>query len=66
VRAESFDAAERRALAAALAAGQPLRCPACNAEVVARPVETPRAVAYVRRRVLVICPGCRRSGAIDR
>lgn len=61
----SFTAAERRGLAAALAAGRTLTCPACGTPVDRRDVKPPRAVSYVRRRVWLLCPGCRRSGAVD-
>jgi len=62
----SFDAAERRQLAAALARGEPLRCPGCGAELTLREVRPGRAVPYVRTRVWVLCPVCRRSSALDR
>jgi hypothetical protein len=62
----SFTAAERRALEAALGAGEPLHCPACNAAVMQQPVQAPPGVSYVRHRVLLVCTGCRRSGAIER
>ena len=61
----SFTAAERRALTAALAAGEAPVCPGCETRLDAREVERPRSVSYVRRRVWLLCPACRRSGAVD-
>lgn len=61
----SFTAAERRTLEAALRAGEPLHCPACNAAVTQHPVQAPPGVSYVRHRVLLVCAGCRRSGAVE-
>jgi uncharacterized protein with PIN domain len=61
----SYAAAQQRALEAALARGQKLRCPQCNTALTARAVQAPAEVAYVRRRVWVICPACRRSASLD-
>jgi hypothetical protein len=61
----AYDAAQRRVLATALASGRELLCPACGSNVTATPVDPPPAVAYVRHRVLVICPRCRRSASLD-
>jgi hypothetical protein len=61
----AYDAAQRRVLATALASGRELLCPACGSDVTATPVDPPAGVAYVRRRVLVICPRCRRSAGLD-
>jgi uncharacterized protein with PIN domain len=62
----SYDAAQRRQLEQALRDGRPLRCPSCDVEVSARDVPAPREVSYVRHRVWVLCPGCRRSASLDR
>lgn len=62
----SFNARERQALARALAAGDTLECPACGGEVTRQKVRRPEEVAYVRKRVWLLCSGCRRSGAVDR
>lgn len=62
----SYDAAARRQLEQALKAGHPLRCPVCDEELSVRDVGAQRDVSYVRHRVFVLCPGCRRSGALDR
>ncbi|MBI4544306.1 MAG: hypothetical protein HY703_03840 [Gemmatimonadetes bacterium] len=56
---------QRRALREAALAGQPLRCPACGAELALQPVGRVRAVSYVRRRLLLVCPACKRRAAVD-
>lgn len=65
----SYTAEERRALARALASAPaddaPLTCPACGGAVNRQRVPRPEEVAYVRRRVWLLCSGCRRSGAVD-
>jgi len=61
----SYDAKARRELEQGLREGGPLRCPDCAAEVSVRDVAPQRDVSYVRHRVLVVCPGCRRSAALD-
>ena len=41
-------------------------CPVCGARLSIQAV-TPRSdVPYVRHRVLIICPSCRRSATLDR
>jgi uncharacterized protein with PIN domain len=60
-----FTAAERRQLALRLAAGEAPRCPVCDARLSEREVPVSRQVAYVRRRVWLLCPSCGRTGAID-
>lgn len=60
-----YTGAERKRLAAALAAGSEPRCPACREAVSVREVPRPEEVSYVRRRVWVLCPSCRRTGAVD-
>lgn len=61
----SFSAAERQALARALAGDGDLVCPACGGDVDRQPVQRPREVAYVRHRAWLLCRGCKRSGAVD-
>jgi hypothetical protein len=61
----TYTAEERKRLESALAADRMPDCPACGSRVTARRVEPPRAVSYVRHRVLVLCPACRRRAAID-
>lgn len=60
-----YGAEARRALQAALAAGTLSACPACGAPLAVNEVAQPTAVSYVRRRVWVLCTGCRRSASID-
>lgn len=60
-----FTAEERRRIARALHGGEPLLCPACGEALTRRDVEPSRQVAYVRRRVWVLCPACGRTGALD-
>jgi uncharacterized protein with PIN domain len=61
----AFDAAQRRQLEAALRQGTRLRCPVCDHELAEQRVEPPAEVAYVRRRVWVLCPACRRTAGLD-
>jgi uncharacterized protein with PIN domain len=60
-----YTAAERRALARALARGESPGCPTCGAPVTLQEVERPANVSYVRHRVWVLCPSCKRTGAVD-
>ncbi len=60
-----YDADARRRLAASIAAGTPAMCPVCNAPVSMTEVRPPEGVSYVRRRVWVLCTGCRRTAALD-
>ncbi|HSJ06710.1 MAG TPA: hypothetical protein VK936_08410 [Longimicrobiales bacterium] len=62
---EAYDAEQRRELERALREGVALACPACGAELSRQPVQRSPEVAYVRRRVWVVCPGCRRSASLD-
>lgn len=64
-----FTPEEIRTLRARIVDADPdedVRCPACDTPMVVRPVRPPAAVPYVRGRLRVHCPGCGRSGAIDR
>jgi hypothetical protein len=61
----TYSAAQRRALKDGLDAGTAPPCPACGAELSVRDVEPPRDVSYVRRRLWVLCPSCKRTGAVD-
>jgi DNA-directed RNA polymerase subunit RPC12/RpoP len=63
---ESYNATERRALEDALDRDdRPIACPACGHVVSIKPVTPPTDLAYVRRRVWLICGNCRRSTVID-
>lgn len=62
----AYDAGERRELENDLAAGGTLMCPSCRVELSCREVERTKEVAYMRRRVWVLCPQCRRTASLDR
>ena len=60
-----YDAAQRNALQKALAAGETLRCPVCDIPLSTQAVDPKPGVPYVRRRLWVLCPHCRRTASID-
>ena len=60
-----FDAAQRAALQKALAAADTLRCPVCDVVLSTQAVDPKPDVPYVRRRLWVLCPKCRRTASID-
>jgi hypothetical protein len=62
---EGFDAAQRRLLADALERADPLACPACGATLARTAITPEPGLAYVRRRVWLICPACKRSATLD-
>jgi ribosomal protein L37AE/L43A len=62
----SYSADQRRALAQAVRAGDTPECPECGTPVAVRPVERPNGVSYVRHRVWLLCPSCKRTAAVDR
>ncbi|MBI4409204.1 MAG: hypothetical protein HY561_05820 [Gemmatimonadetes bacterium] len=61
----NYSPEQRQRLAEAVRRGEFVRCPVCAAAMAWRPVAPPRALAYVRRRVWLICPECKRSAAVD-
>lgn len=62
----AWAAPQRRALELALRRGSiPSTCPACGGAIACHAIETPPDVAYVRRRVLLVCTACHRSGGFD-
>jgi len=61
-----FDAPDRKRIEDALRAGDPPHCPVCDEPLARNPVTPPDEVAYVRRRILLVCPGCGCSAAFDR
>jgi uncharacterized protein with PIN domain len=63
--AGSYSRQERHELADALKHGAPLRCPVCGSPLAEREVTPKRELSYVRRRVWLICTGCRRSAVVD-
>jgi hypothetical protein len=63
--ATSFDAGHRNELQAAAARGEPLVCPVCGVPLSEQAVDPKPELPYVRRRLWLLCPHCRRSAAID-
>ena len=63
--AENYTASERTALRSAYAAAVSLSCPACGAAVAVRQVPAKPELPYVRRRVWLICSGCKRSLTLE-
>ncbi|HSH46224.1 MAG TPA: hypothetical protein VK966_10225 [Longimicrobiales bacterium] len=61
----SYGARERAAIARDLDAERVPACPVCGTDLDVQPVAPPAAVSYVRHRVWVLCPECRRTGAVD-
>lgn len=61
----SYDAVQRRELEQALGNDGPLRCPVCQTGLTRQLVEPTAQVSYVRHRVWVLCPGCRRTASLD-
>lgn len=61
----SYSPAERRALAEAVRQGQHPFCPACGVALARHEIAPKPELPYVRRRVLLICPSCKRSVAVD-
>lgn len=61
----AYTAAERRTLEMALREGRAPRCPHCDVTLSAQPVERSPEVSYVRHRVWVLCPQCRRTAGLD-
>jgi hypothetical protein len=62
---QQFTAEDRRRLVAGLRAGREPSCPACGADLKRSPVQRPDGVSYVRHRVWLVCPACKRSAAVD-
>lgn len=62
-----YSPSEERALVRSLArAGAAARCPRCRSPLDRHDVPPREGVPYVRRRVQVVCTGCRASVALDR
>lgn len=60
-----YDAGQRRELERALKEAATLRCPVCDTELSRQAVPPTPEVSYVRHRVWVLCPGCRRTASLD-
>jgi len=63
---DAFDAADEDALARALRAGSEVTCPRCGTAVDVWPVPPREDVSYVRDRVRLVCPSCRRTAVLER
>lgn len=61
----NYTRTEERALAAALAGAGEVRCPRCEVPMERRELPPLAGFAYVRRRIWLTCPGCRRSVVLD-
>ena len=66
----SFDARQRRAIVASLAARpagshEPVPCPACARALSETPIATPAELPYVRSRVMLVCGACELGAAFD-
>jgi hypothetical protein len=60
-----FDAPQRNALQAAAARGAALNCPVCAVALSRQLVNPKPELPYVRRRLWLLCPQCRRSASIE-
>ena len=63
--AEGYTREQRTALERAVREREELRCPACGERVVESRVAARADVAYVRRRIWLLCSGCRRAASLD-
>lgn len=57
---------EEALIARRLRDGEPPSCPRCGERMAEEDVPPRSDVAYVRRRLLLVCAGCSRSVAVDR
>ena len=62
---ESYSREERNRLEAALHDKRAVLCPVCNVEMTRQDVVPPGNVSYVRHRVWLLCPSCKRSVSLD-
>lgn len=63
----NYDRDEKAEILAALRRGEDgPACPACATTLVRRGVPPKEEVAYVRDRIWLLCPSCRRSAVFDR
>jgi hypothetical protein len=63
---ERFSDDEHTTLHRSFLRGERLDCPVCGAELDRQPVRPRPDVSYVRDRLWVSCPSCRRSTILDR
>jgi len=60
-----FTASENAALEEASRAGEAALCPRCAVPMDRRAIPPREDVAYVRERLWLVCPGCRRTAVLD-
>jgi hypothetical protein len=63
---EPFSPHEERALARAVRDGSLAACPRCGGLLDEWPIPPRSDVSYVRDRLWLVCPSCRRTAVIDR
>jgi ribosomal protein S27AE len=63
---QSYTDEETRTLLHDFLEGRSLLCPRCGVPMDARPVHPRRDVSYVRDRLWLVCPRCRRTAVLDR
>ena len=63
---DSYSREQEAGLANRLARGESLRCPTCGGAFDERSVEPRADVSYVRSRLWVVCPRCRREAVLER
>jgi hypothetical protein len=63
---ERFSAEEERQLANALRGAAPPPCPRCGGALDEWPIPPRSDVSYVRDRIWLVCPACRRTAVLDR
>lgn len=61
-----YDAEEERRILATVRESGRGTCPDCGVVMDERSVPPRQDVSYVRRRIVLTCPSCRRSLALDR
>lgn len=62
---DPFTREERRTIETAVGSGSDVHCPRCGSVLRSRSVDPGPAVAYVRHRLIFVCPGCRLAATID-
>lgn len=63
---ETFTREQVREIEGRVRAGDHPSCPLCGVPLDRTPVPPREDVSYVRDRVWLVCPSCRRSAVIDR
>ena len=66
MEASSYTTEEEARIVDALRGGDRPSCPRCGQRLESRNVPPRAGVAYVRRRLWLLCGGCRRSFVVDR